>query len=545
MNVNFIRQFFQVLTAPFRMIFRLPMWILSAPRKLFGLSLPARVALVFFLLMFVCVLAAFLAVWWGSDEADVWNYIQRWQTPVIGVLMIAVPVVIYFGLRSWLEKEVSLYPDIDDAWSAGLNALDEQGLDLNEMAVFLILGGSSSQEVRTLFEATRKKFLVKHVPQSKSPLHWYADEDAIYLVSVGASQLSLLNSLAGQGAARPATGGEGGGGNIRGTIDAGQFMGQSGGSGTWQPGAPQVDEEDPSDYAAPRVSGTLVPGAVPSGSGSAPAASAARGSSVTTRRETEEQTERLRYLCRLLVRARQPLCPMNGVMTVLPFPVIRDVMVAKEVPAAVQCDLLTIQQTTRMCSTVTALVTGMETESGFTELVRRVGADGARGNRFGKGYNVWNATTQENMDAFSAHACGAFEDWVYSLFREKGGMDKRGNPKLYTLLCRIRSEVRGRLRSILTAGYSNEPDDENSDRATVLFSGCYFAATGDTEDRQAFVRNVFEKMAELEEDLDWTDRAWDDDDRYLALSRFFMGVSGLAVVAMIAMVVYKFLGPEI
>ena len=38
------------------------------------------------------------------------------------------------------------------------------------------------------------------------------------------------------------------------------------------------------------------------------------------------------------------------------------------------------------------------------------------------------------------------------------------------------------------------------------FAGCYFGATGPSEDRQAFVTSVFEKLVKLEEDVEWTEK---------------------------------------
>jgi len=35
---------------------------------------------------------------------------------------------------------------------------------------------------------------------------------------------------------------------------------------------------------------------------------------------------------------------------------------------------------------------------------------------------------------------------------------------------------------------------------------------GPSDEQQAFVKNVFEKMTELEEELDWTEEAWKQDD---------------------------------
>ena len=53
----------------------------------------------------------------------------------------------------------------------------------------------------------------------------------------------------------------------------------------------------------------------------------------------------------------------------------------------------------RIDTKVNALVVGMETENGFRELIRRVGTERAKVQRFGKGYNVWNPPAGEQIEA--------------------------------------------------------------------------------------------------------------------------------------------------
>src|SRR6185436_3487441 len=181
-------------------------------------------------------------------------------------------------------------------------------------------------------------------------------------------------------------------------------------------------------------------------------------------------TERLHYVCELVRRARRPVCPINGILVLLPLDIVQQVMIAKDIPAAIKSDLDAIRHATQLRCPVTMLVTGLEQEGGFGELVRRVGTSKAKTNRFGKGFDVWNPPTAENIDAFSSHACGAFEDWVYNLFRERDGLAKPGNAKLYMLLCKIRSEVRARLRSILLHGISIDANEKESAEPPPLFN---------------------------------------------------------------------------
>ena len=255
--------------------------------------------------------------------------------------------------------------------------------------------------------------------------------------------------------------------------------------------------------------------------------------------EAAQQQRRLEYLCQLMRRLRQPLCPVNGILTLLPFGLIgRSVPEATEVQRAVQRDTSTLLHVLKTRCPSTALMVGLEEESGFGELVRRVGRDRAVGQRFGKGFNLWNPPTAERLEALTAHVCGAFEDWVYALFREKGSLAKPGNTKLFALLCKVRHNLHGRLVNILANGYGYDPDQERPEK-TMPFGGCYFAATGETEDRQAFVKAVLEKLPEQQEDLAWTEDAYREDQHYQLAARLALAVDTVLIVVLVGMIVHK------
>jgi hypothetical protein len=320
------------------------------------------------------------------------------------------------------------------------------------------------------------------------------------------------------------------------------------GAGGTDPGPISSAAEE--EFSAPQPAGQKYTGTMNFGAGSEFTGEAPVVATTTARRTgptvsmspnvASEQTARLEYVCQLLKKSRQPYCPINGVMTLIPFDLIkRGEAESVEVQRAVRNDLETILRTTQLRTQVISLVVGMEAESGFRELVRRIGKEPAKAQRFGKGFNVWNPPIPEQIEAVSTHACGAFEDWAYALFREKDGLSKTGNTKLYSLMCKIRSQLRTRLEGILVDAYSREADNGSSGKGGLLFSGCYFAATGETEDRQAFVKSVFDRMFEQEAELDWTDEAVAEDARYQRMANLAIGFSGLLILAMIGMVLHK------
>ncbi len=134
------------------------------------------------------------------------------------------------------------------------------------------------------------------------------------------------------------------------------------------------------------------------------------------------------------------------------------------------------------------------------------------------------------METLAAHARGAYEDWVYQLFREPDGLAKPGNFQLYGLLCKIRSRLAERLRNVLINGFGRQPGENR-----LLLSGLYFAATGATADQRCFVRGVIGKMLDLDEEVEWSDQAWGSNRRFLWLAQLGMLFNVLLAAAIIAL----------
>jgi len=281
--------------------------------------------------------------------------------------------------------------------------------------------------------------------------------------------------------------------------------------------------------------------AIPSGGTGADSVASQSMRPITLRPEdAAEEDRRLEYLCSLIRRTRQPICPLNGVLTLLPFGLIhRGPREGIEIQRTLKRDLSTILRVCKVRCSITAMVVGMEEEAGFRELVRRVGRDRAAAQRFGKGFSVTNPPIPERLEALCAHACGAFEDFVYALFREKDALSKPGNVKLYSLLCTIRRSVQVRLGNILVAAFGADPDQE-SRAEPLFFSGCYFAATGETEDRQAFVKAVFDKLPEEQAELQWTEAGKAEDQKYQRLAQVISGFDFLVLASLVAIIVYVF-----
>ena len=546
--MNFIREIFQALFQPVRTLLTSPQQLLATPRKLLGLSLPARVAVLMFMFL---VLASATAYWV--------NYQRGWVSSVkldarvlatVVVLVFLIPVVTYVALRLWLEGETSAFTDIDRAWEAGITELERRGLSLTQAPLFVVIGSPDEALERGLFSAAGVSWSFAGVPTGEEALHWYASPKAIFIV---ASRVGCLSRLAAAGdqaleveKQRSIASGEqfdphGG------TVDLSELRPQpamSGGGIRETMIAPDVSGPAPAQAVAPAPRRVMdIRGTMEIDSeddfrrpAAAPAATVAdRRLARLTSEQSELEKQRLAYLCQLIRRARQPYCPINGLMSLLPYLVIqRDKAEDSEVQRSAQTDLDTITSSFLLRFPVWPVVTGMESEPGFLELAQRVGPDRAKLQRFGKGIKrVWEPATPEQLGALCTHASGAFEDFAYELFKEPDSLTsekkRSGNRQLYSLICQIRSEFQRRLDGILAGAFGREPEACNGE--TFLVGGCYFAATGEKEKEHAFVQGVFDRVIDDElNELEWSKVMLRRDALYRTIAQVCFGVDALLAV---------------
>lgn len=527
-------------------------------KRLAQISLAARIALLTFVFLALISLAFFLAnnflkTGIAREQYNTWPNIL-----IVSALVIVIPFPVYFFVRLLMQGDVSRFPDIDRDWKLGLEALANQGISINETPIFVVLGSPTHEFSSNLMNASRIGFNVKEVPNGPASLHWFANQDGIFLFCTDTCCLSKLTTMVDSiAAAGPSP-------SSAQAVPQGTML-AGGGGGAAGPGQTMVGGMSAPASPGPSPNQTMVggPGASPAPSAPAPAAAAPptpRGVGMGTiqidtergvgefiqsidqavvaqkpvlnPRDVSEQNARLEYVCRLLQKARQPVCPMNGILTLLSFRLVE--CAPDQVQAAAQRDLAILRKKLKLRCPVTILVTEMDREPGFRELVRRVGVDRAKQNRFGKGFNVWNAPTDEQLEAVARHACGAFEDWTYMLFKEHDGLRKPGNTKLFGLLCKIRGSFTDALANVLADGFGYRPDrDPELANRQFPFSGCYFAATGQTEDRQAFVQSAIVKVMDQEGELDWTDEALKEDDRFQFGANLFalLGIASILAIA--------------
>lgn len=555
-----LQRLLYIITSPLYYVLNLPLDALRVTSRLKSVSVATLVAILLFLFLVILEVTAFVCAMFQVESAESWVWFNRSGSHVFALiaLPIVIPLVVRLAILYWMEPEVPPFPDIDSAWQEGIETLKQQGILLTQTPLYLITGVKDRQALACLTTAAGMELVVPLTPaENKAPLYFFATSGAAYIGCVDCAQSSRLANQQPQSAAAPSifeqtaapvpNAG-------RGTAVA--FAEQSmaeytidGGGGASMGGNPRSILED-STFGArmPNYGGTMdfARGGSPSLVGFAPPG--VRGGANTAaiaslpRAIADTQSERLAYLCKLIRKAREPYCPANGVMALLPYSmIVPSDQQAAELSKAVKSDLDTLRQNLHLRCPVIGLVSGMEAEPGFCELKRRLGRPAALNNRFGKGFTVWNPPVSEQLEAVTAHACAQFEDWTYTLFRQKSALTKTSNGKLYALLCKIRTELRQRIINLVLTSFAYDPTrDRGHENERLLFGGLYFGAAGEKDDMQGFVKSVFDKLVEQEEEVDWTPDIVEEDNRYWQLASLSSGTLWVMLLLIAGMVYYLF-----
>ena len=231
--------------------------------------------------------------------------------------------------------------------------------------------------------------------------------------------------------------------------------------------------------------------------------------------------KRLQYLCQLLRRERKTHCGINGILTLLPFELTMVDERGSELHALVEsirADVDTIREALSLRFPITALVVGMDRASGFGKFVGAL-EPGNLAQRLGSGFNVRRLPTGERLRRLSDGICDAFEDWIYLLYRKQDEIGHEdldrdlGNMKLYSLLCRMRQNLKPKLYAALGQAFSETNGDgaaKQDTESSILFSGCYLGATGTSSEKQAFIKGIHDKLVREQSNVQWTSRALRD-----------------------------------
>lgn len=510
-----------ILLMPIRAVMLFFSRLLPGLRRVTSISVPARLAWLSFFALLITGVAVLIHFRLMSDRYKDWpDWIDDWRMILLVVACILfVPCCIYFAVALLMKGDISKYPDIDDAWKAGLQALRDQGIELSRTPLFLVIGAGAESFSNQFHSAARLATRVEGVSSGPRPIQWFADSDYIFLHVSGASSLSQLAKNRLKADAPAAAGGNKSTPNYMQTI--------RGDSPASSPASPSVSKVSASPAVTPAKPApanylrTLVPGASELPNEPAPVRAE------ITQHELDLYADRLEYVCGLLRKNRYPVCPINGVVTLLPFDSVEHFH--DQAQLALHHDLKTVGSQTGMRFPVTTLVTGIENEIGFKELMRRFSKEeterGRLGSKYGNGdTDVWTPVTVERARHLAKSACRNIEDNIRQFFGREDALQRPGNGKLFTLLSKIRGAFGNRIETLCSNGLVE---------SSAMIVGCYFVALGEQPGQQGFLESVVrEKVIGNRGKLAWNPRVIKENQGFTILSAWFALVALLSVAAL-------------
>jgi hypothetical protein len=456
--------------------------------------------------------------------------INRFWLPAIAFCVYAMIWLgwwLYRLLNLDVPQEQSDYPDIDRAWKQAVEALTAAGIGVDSTPLFLVLGGSLSGE-ESMFQSAGIRAQVKQVPRDPSePVHVTANHDAIWVSCRGASVLSQQLMAQGAGAGGPAE------------VSLETLSGP---------------ESDPFKTAGIGGEGTLrIEDFLASPEFKKAQSQIQSGSKPRTAIDIERYAARLRYLCRLIARDRMGLCPVNGILVVIPVTAADPGSPLADIATASKADLTDALEAMRQRCPVLFLVSDLDRLEGFTELAERLPTD-QRSKRMGQRFPLVPDLEPQEVptrvkESVAWIGSTLFPTMVHSLFQvesNEGDVDEvvRANSELYRFLAAMR-ERRERLSQLMRDSIPSLPEEP------ILYRGCYLAGTGlDSSSQQAFAPGVLRLLIREQDSVTWTANALRQDATSMRVARtlravLILGIS-LGVLLILGLIAWKvfFASPE-
>jgi len=520
-------RFVALLATPVRVVYQWLLWSLPGLASLRKSSLPSRWAMVAFFFVLLNIIAAKL----GGNSA----FTGRMFLVIALSGLLVIPTLVYYFVLNWIAEPPSPFPDIDRIWEEGVEQSEEHGIDLEGTPIFLISGQASLAETRSLIKASGWNFPVLVGGGENTPFIFTACNEGIFIFLNGSSCLSKLaqkqpSSTIGTSQAASQV-------PVSKTMTAEDLLGPGN-----QPGGSLFEPSNgPTNGSESPAGGTLLLSDLQAMNWDAPTPDApiVQGSVQLSSMESADSKAKLEYLAQLIRKCRDPVCSANGIVSMIPFRLLKGNWTS--IQKAIQDDLAVLRDQLKVRCPTTAIVSGIEKDDGFLELMKRLPTAFLRENRLGKGCDVWAEPTGERIEAVARNAIEAIEGWIYKLFQMDRALEKKHNPRLFHLLSRMRGRIGDNLVSILGQGLGYDPSSEPQlTRRQPLFSGCYFVAHGDSDDQQAFLRSTLQKVIDVEGELEWTQDVVEQDLLFERMANVAALLGLLSIVAIVGMLLVKY-----
>ena len=447
------------------------------------------------------------------------------------------------------------------------------GIDIADYPLFLIEGMLDTSNANALMQASGLKLIIKPTESGSQPLLWYAAEKdgdlAIFLFLCSCCQTSLMSGGRGLEQEKAVAGNRGdaavygslvqaddeqpGFNNPLHSIQPVQNRGRQVSNQSLQSlGSDNYDEDSKSGKGRTAVGQQTIGDDEPRSH--APVSRPVSSSLRLQKKASETAKAELGHVCHLLRNARQPYIPCNGLISTIPFEMLRvdgNGQQGKNLGEVTRSDLKVLTEELGLRVHVLALVHGLDADEDFRVFIKRMrdfqtAADVDR--RLGKGLSAWAEGGAEMIESVADCSCDAFQRLIYKFLSSTHSLRKVDNGQLFRFLAKIRGKVVGNLKEWLVEGFA--PREENNGQPIDLielpqFAGCYFVAAqplppevNNEEPLFAHVPGVFERLFELEGEIEWSPAAAANDMAY----RFWANAFFLLTLAAILTIVIGLFG---
>ena len=493
-------------------------------------------------------------VWLLAWRNPLWVPWQIYLTPARGGLLLGLAVLActseYFLFRIWFDESPLPDRDLRQGWTASINHFQTSEIDITERPCFLLLDPAGIAEKWFDSAGVRVR---SHDAVINSPVQWFEAEESLFLVVRGlgglgplVSELSSLRRRATQlrrEAHQPASVDSRTESRARQQVAVTQSLDDGwdvvGEAASPNDGVSELQNE-PSDNSSfdgidvDDVRDALLDDLPDEVANDRPSDSSnadvdhARISSI----EVSRQTGRLAEVCRRLASVRRPVVPANGVCVLVPEPVLASIHGSgKRLGHALKHDLALLQDELGVAAPVSLLLTDVEDDAGFTELIRRGGPDAARSESLGVVHSPLRATA-DVVNRMGEEFESRIQQRVGRRFRDDRAVGRPGASRLFQLMASLRGQRGLEWRQFVSTAL-NKTDRDSPE----LFAGLLVAATGDEPSKRAYGRAVYRQLLANQEFVEWTPKSRSSERLQSALAYVF-GV--LAVVAFVSLVALSF-----
>jgi hypothetical protein len=430
--------------------------------------------------------------------------LNRWWLPLLFLALYALG-----WLGWWLlqlvgpDRPPQDYPDLNASWATLQAELTTAGLSLAQVPVYLVLGKPGAG-VEAFFQSSRFPFLVR---RTEGPLAVYASSEAIFVCCPGASLLAELSERLRTEPAEPPPAIE---------LAGSEAEGEGASAPPTRGGATAtavllVEPVQGTERRARRATLSLL--------------------------KTEQATvlsQRLHQVCRMLAAERLPLCPVNGVLALIPFDATEGDDEAVETAAVLRHELAVARAALQLEAPRFVVLTDAHREEGFRNLTLLYPEGSGPSRLFGQNFPLTPDIAGTEVGGMVQSGLG----WVSQvmlpvalvpLMRREGEGDVtdrteaiQQNIVLFRYLVQMRQRLR-QLARVVGLGLPDHPP---------YLAGCYLTGTGQDASDQAFVTGILRRAIELQNAVRWTPEALTEDrsfHRYTLLTYLALAVF-LAIV---------------